>query len=1598
MSQNELLKAYGKHTEELPSAVQQTVASVLFNCLQAVTTATRPSSAKGAVDGLSPGHEVICGTTLVSLPTSGTNATFSSLVAATRKAARAASEIGNDSILLPANDSSSLYTAIGTITMMSQDDGKNHPSSTEYAHILMDLHDFEYRAMVRRAVPLILRNPKDTHGNTNSSSSVGFPLLVETSLTRSVNDAELRAFSKLTANELYCFNQMQQADEMCKSVCEPLPDFTKSQGTNSSGIGDSLVLNRRFYRQLSASTLAQIISSENLKEPKVLQKYYPATDELIYLLHWPPPNRRIERSDWSPLDVAHIPPGVDTAANSSVKTALPTAEKFQQDTIMLTPAGKAIIMVKQLYSTGAAWTTVHLDTDVFGLRQDDLVNFAKSRTWTPKRKGQTEEEDEVGEVEIEPEIEAEPEPEPTEDEDADREADEENDVEDEDAAGSEEEEGGVEAAPVEPEPDPEPAVEEEKTEPDIPPTSFVYEAEDRARVVIEAGPIPDIPKPDKFGTVLLTHTDVAGLSTTAWSNGTLRFHSTILGLLHPMGGDSCGDEISRVIGAQGTVTRRLINGPYSRDVMFRDGSRVLYNAATSSSRPSSSEEPKKIIGKLPKGFHSRLLTDAPTGWTYVRLKPDGTVRFYTNGTGKGHKENMGIPHATLTDLRNVSIDAETKSTVITYMDGRTQVSYMDGLLDVTFPDGTRFMTASDQVTYISKENMPIVELDIDIDTMCIGHSKGEQVSIAKGGLRVRFRCALNDGSALLIKYDTSITAECNGSIKFVKRDRTVIRALDTGEVTFTPKTAWDRVAEMEFKNEAMDTFVSSASVPASAPDIRSPPAFTTTSNSHAVIRNSTFDANKESNGSLLVHGGHNDRVNQSVTFQNENISVAEREGKENSSSTVLGDIQSSFDYTPCPYDDPLQTKYVFNIYTQSCSIQDYEFNRFDIDLGNPMNPIVDLAGEVEGLKPEAVTDKPLQPRVFIISRTADAIEIVADETIIDMQRIAWYNNDVEKLSGDSPHTGPKSGLESSLASTSAVNMINKHKSQRDTAATTNKAASFSSFYFRHRLGRYDDKYTFEEIFSKRIWKNRTTPAVASIDNKRANAIKNSKQKPPLSASIYRVFTFLEKSSLSPQEYNELTDGIQRWKQFRIDRLDSIDRFSVGDSRSILEQKEEEDIQTLLRIVYKDLRTAERKKAKLLRQESEASATVDASNEKSDVRITIADTNNDNDDDDNSSSVMRRKDSQQRALDMAERELRDAFESFAVESTIGQHSSSSISHASGNGSAGGSRPNITTGNDTVYLEYANIPSSLLQLFGVMVDNDMIDIALDELGIQPSNIHGHSKPDYSNAHLTMHEFRILHGTMGILIHLRAEEEEKKRVVNLQASLPIPPSNSINMKTGGKMDGKSKRGEGKNNGENESNMNRGSVEVKQGCDSTVEEGESVLMRVKTGPGRLQKSNEDSGVSAVSQIGGDNNSSGQVHQHQIEEHLYDDVGNISTSFVEGWSEIGDGAGSQIASSGSNVGGMGLGGALDTNSIERLSKTAPGKAQNVPRSWYEDEADQDGMGVGISVDAENGSSNNRGRGRKGVATGSVTEDISSSSHSVPQGSAIQVARANKKA
>jgi len=74
--------------------------------------------------------------------------------------------------------------------------------------------------------------------------------------------------------------------------------------------------------------------------------------------------------------------------------------------------------------------------------------------------------------------------------------------------------------------------------------------------------------------------------------------------------------------------------------------------------------------------------------------------------------------------------------------------------------------------------------------------------------------------------------------------------------------------------------------------------------------------------------------------------------------------------------------YIFSVLTS----QDYEFNSFDIDLSSPgcLDPAVTLSGEVEGLKPPAVADKPMEPRVFVVSRAAEATELVSVCVVISL--------------------------------------------------------------------------------------------------------------------------------------------------------------------------------------------------------------------------------------------------------------------------------------------------------------------------------------------------------------------------------------------------------------------------------------------------------------------------------------------------------------------------------------------------------------------------------------------------------------------------------------
>lgn len=238
--------------------------------------------------------------------------------------------------------------------------------------------------------------------------------------------------------------------------------------------------------------------------------------------------------------------------------------------------------------------------------------------------------------------------------------------------------------------------------------------------------------------------------------------------------------------------------------------------------------------------------DLPSTWTSITMEPDGTITAFGEVSvpvsnpkpvvveGKAGRKSprkrrsvdlkaaekpveyvmkMSSIKLSLNALRSTEIDAQTSNKVKTFADGRLAILYTDQQVEMIFPDRTSISThSSGNSIFIQKKipvlrplagsqnthniedstalpetrwlwkELPSVEIDVDIDYVCRDHASGIKTPINKGGDRVRSRISLTDGSAMMIKYNTSITTQTNGSIKFVCKDRTAILALDSGEV------------------------------------------------------------------------------------------------------------------------------------------------------------------------------------------------------------------------------------------------------------------------------------------------------------------------------------------------------------------------------------------------------------------------------------------------------------------------------------------------------------------------------------------------------------------------------------------------------------------------------------------------------------------------------------------------------------------------------------------------------------------------------------------------------------------------------------------------
>lgn len=402
-------------------------------------------------------------------------------------------------------------------------------------------------------------------------------------------------------------------------------------------------------------------------------------------------------------------------------------KKLREDTLLLTPADKSTVLIKNSNSAKLAWMTVHHSDSMFGMRHLQPVPISLNDS-------------KAGQI---------------------------------NASGE-----GL----------------------------FFVQTEDdvRINVFIAASADSCKGKPDGKGTVCVTLLTPNSLCVTAYSSGSVsichkkpyNIESKTISAQSSMvkKGNSklsnfdqstslSAPEYNRMVCCAGVILRYLEEGgPFGKDVMFLDGSRMLVRSSN-----------RSLTNIYPvAGLFETLIKNAPENWTLFYLDNSGGV-FYSETPITDVSDNAKLVPVSdaVKNICSQTVDAQSRAVVREFKDGRVFCSYTDGCRDVYFPDGTRFVTHSaGNMLLIEKIGYPKLEVDLEIDRMSYDHSRGKIIPLAKGGDRARTKISMPDGSAVFVKYDTRITSPYNGSVRVVRRNRAVILAIDGGFVDYKAPSAW----------------------------------------------------------------------------------------------------------------------------------------------------------------------------------------------------------------------------------------------------------------------------------------------------------------------------------------------------------------------------------------------------------------------------------------------------------------------------------------------------------------------------------------------------------------------------------------------------------------------------------------------------------------------------------------------------------------------------------------------------------------------------------------------------------------------------------------
>lgn len=125
-----------------------------------------------------------------------------------------------------------------------------------------------------------------------------FPRYAQISaVDRALQETELLSFTSLSAVDFHRSNQLREFHQLLRGCAAKLDDFTGNL-KKMAGIDEDTALQRKYFCRHSAIAFQQILANHLLKEPDIERLYYPWTDDMLLVLHWIPPHRRMASRAW----------------------------------------------------------------------------------------------------------------------------------------------------------------------------------------------------------------------------------------------------------------------------------------------------------------------------------------------------------------------------------------------------------------------------------------------------------------------------------------------------------------------------------------------------------------------------------------------------------------------------------------------------------------------------------------------------------------------------------------------------------------------------------------------------------------------------------------------------------------------------------------------------------------------------------------------------------------------------------------------------------------------------------------------------------------------------------------------------------------------------------------------------------------------------------------------------------------------------------------------------------------------------------------------------------------------------------------------------